>query len=142
MRFGDKVSVFFSSIVMIAMAGFGGGFIVAVICAVLGFSPPVTAFFIGAWVLACIVGVPYMEYKNRKSASRCESCDLDWVLEDNGQTTISESQKTIVVQKFGEGESNKRKIRTTRVYRQHYVCSNCKNESQVKCSEESDSAEF
>jgi hypothetical protein len=142
MRFGDIVSVFFSSILMIAMAGFLGGLVVVLICGFIGFSPPVTFFFVGAWVLACIVYVPRMAYDIRKSESRCEPCDLDWVLEENGQTTISESQQTIVVQRFGEGESNKRKIRTTRVYWQHYVCSNCKNESQVKCSEESDSAEF
>ena len=144
MRFGDLLSIFFSSILMIALFFVIGGFAIYLFLAMAFELEPETiaipVFVI--WGLICGLGIPFLVYQSRKGETHCDECDLDWVLEKNGQTTISENERTEVVRKYGEGEQNKRRIVTTRVYWQHYVCSKCNNETQTKNTETNRSAEF
>jgi len=85
---------------------------------------------------------PFVAYFTLKKEKYCEQCNLAWALDRSGQTTISETQRTEVVQKYGEHESNTRKIVTTHVYWQHYECSKCGDHTKIECTEESSSAEF
>lgn len=85
---------------------------------------------------------PFVAYFSLKSEKYCEQCNLAWSLDRDGISTISETQRTEVVQNYGEHKSNTRKIVTTHVYWQHYECSKCGDRTKIECTDESSSAEF
>jgi hypothetical protein len=143
MRFGDLVSIFFSSLFYISIIGLIGGFFVYMAITMIFDLDPEEygALIFATWGGICVLGVPYIIYASRKAELHCDVCNKDWLLKTDGQTTISENERTEVVEKSGD-ERNTRRIVTTRVYWQHYICTECSNETKTKCSEENKSAEF
>lgn len=144
MRFGDLVSIFFSSILLIAGCFIFGAIAINIFLAMVFDLDPekIMGPVFVIWGILCGFGIPVLVYQSRKAEMHCDACELDWSLKKDGQTTISEKERTEVVQKFGEGQSNKRRIVTTRVYWQHYTCANCGNETKTQNTETNHSAEF
>jgi hypothetical protein len=146
MRFSDWLGLIFKSIVYI----FGVGISLLVLLLIASFFPSIfdidnkNSMNIAMTIIIVIslFSGPFLAYNVIKIESHCKICNLNWVLNKDGQTTISETERTEVVQKHHEDEENKRKIVTTRIYWQHYKCSKCEEQTKYKCTSESSSAEF
>jgi len=144
MRFFDFLSLIWSSAILI-MALWFGGFLTYLFLMVVfeldaeGWVSPV--LIIGFAVLGVVGGV-YTAYLSTKAEANCKSCNFDWVVDKDFEDHISESTKTEVVRKHGEGQKNMRREVTTEQYWQHYKCTKCEVLSKVKCSRTSRSAEY
>jgi hypothetical protein len=143
MRFFDFLSLIWSSAIIIGALWFFG--FLLTIGIVVGFELDSDAWMgplLSTFALLGVVGGVFTGYQSTKAEAHCDSCNFDWVVDKDFEDHISESSRTEVVRKHGEGESNTRREVTTERYWQHYKCNKCDALSQVKCSRTSRSAEY
>ncbi|MDC1510292.1 hypothetical protein N8381_06220 [Oceanospirillaceae bacterium] len=104
MRFFDFLSLIWSSAIMVLVFWLAGFFAWLFLVTIFDVSESWISFslFLLFAVLGLVGGV-YAGYMETKAEAHCESCNFDWVVNKNGEEHISESTKTEVVRKYGEG---------------------------------------